>query len=557
MDSLSPDGEAEAFSAAFHASIVANARIAAAVLLLAGVALFRFRHAVVRSLFERAALAGAYIGRIAREGAAVVRCDRSHAVFLLGLIAGGAWLRARWLNQPVNYDESFTYITYVSRPAVVGLSDYGYLNNHLLHTLLAHMSTMVFGNTPWALRLPAYVAGCALMPLTYAFARRTSDATGGVLAAALVATNPVLMEFSACARGYSLVVACFLVTALVACDLVERDDDGAWTCLAVVAAIGFFAVPVFVYPYGAVLLWIVVARWRNAQFGGRAIRSMAVGIAITAALVALCYVAPLGISGVPERWQYTSPSRSLGSFVASLAQTLPATWRDLTRGTPPLLIAVVAGGVFATLWDASRARLVLLIAATVAWCAAALMLQRIVAPARAWLFLLPLGFTASAAGWASVWGRLTRGRRVSVTVTSAMAPALAVALMVAAFAVQPATFDETNEPEEELMKRDSEPIALFLKEHLGPDDAVVAAFPLDYPIEYYVRRHHLPFSLLARPSARAARYIIVANDRIGQTVEKVLATASFDPQYLADVRPLRAFTYSTLYELRIAAPDGR
>lgn len=576
MDSLSPDGEAEAFTDAFHDSILANMRIAAAILLVASLLLYRSRRSIVHAAFERTALAAAYLRRTARDCATAfstkdtkntevlsgtagiehVRFDWWHAVLLLGIIAGGAALRARWLNQPVNYDESFTFITYVSRPAIVGLSDYGYLNNHLLHTLLAHMSTTMFGNAPWALRLPAFGAGCALIPLAYALARRLRDRTSGLLAAALVATNPMLMEFSACARGYSLVVACFLASALITCDLIERNDDGAWTCLAVVAAIGFFSVPVFVYPFGVVLVWILLALWRNGRLDGQAIRSMTVGTALTVSLVALGYVAPLAISGVPERWQFTAPPRSFGAFVASLADTLPAVWRDLTRGMPPLVIAAVAGGALLALRNGRRARLAMLAAAAVMCPAAAVLVQRIVAPARAWLFLLPLAFVVSAAGWASLWGDLARTRRALAAATPVVVTAVAMALMAAAFATQPATFDETNEPEERFMKQDSEQIALFLKEHLRPDDAVVAVFPLDYPIEYYVRRHQLPFSLLTRPSTTASRYIFVTNDAIGQTIEKVAAKAALDSASIAGARPLRAFTYSTLYEVQPARRPG-
>ena len=556
MDSLSPDGEAEAFTNAFYDSILTNTRIAAAILLLASLLLYWFRRSIVHAAFERTALAAAYLRRMAEECAAALRAGGWHTVVALGLVAGGAALRARWLNQPINYDESFTFITYVSRPAIVGLSDYGYLNNHLLHTLLAHISTTMFGNAPWALRLPAFAAGCALIPLAYALARRLGDRTSGLLAAAFVATNPMLMEFSACARGYAIVAACFLASALIACDLIERNDDGAWTCLAVVAAIGFFSVPVFVYAFGVVLLWILLARWQNGRLDRQAIRSMTVGTALTASLVALCYAAPLAISGVPERWQFTAPPRSFGAFVASLGGTLPAVWRDLTRGMPPLFVAAIVGGGLAALRNGRRAPLAMLVAAAVACPAAAVMVQRIVAQARAWLFLLPLSFVVSAAGWASLLGDLARTRRALATATPGMVTAIAIALMAAAFATQPAMFDETNEPEERFMKQDSEQIALFLKEHLRPDDAVVAVFPLDYPIEYYVRRHHLPFSLFTRPSSTAPRYIFVTNDAIGQTLEKVAAKAAFDSARIADARPLRAFIYSTLYEVQPARLPG-
>ncbi|MBI4484489.1 MAG: hypothetical protein HY655_00620, partial [Acidobacteria bacterium] len=70
MDSLSPDGEAEVFTDAFHDSILANMRIAAAILLVSSLLLYRFRRAIVHAAIERTTMAAAYARRMARECAA-------------------------------------------------------------------------------------------------------------------------------------------------------------------------------------------------------------------------------------------------------------------------------------------------------------------------------------------------------------------------------------------------------------------------------------------------------------------------------------------------------
>ena len=227
---------------------------------------------------------------------------------------------------------------------------------------------------------------------------------------------------------------------------------------------------------------------------------------------------------------------------------------------PAGLVVLVGAGAVAALLSASRYQLRLLIVAAVACPAAAVLVQRVVAPARAWQFLLPLLFVASAAGWMMLVGLLDRrgaqkkGTAEAGHYRAACAGAVAAVLITATWAWQPPMFDETGEPEERLMKLDSEPIALFLGDELGPTDAVVSGFPLDYPIEYYVRRHGLPFSLLTRPPAGASRYIVVANDRLGQGVGQVLARASVDPAPTATIRPLTSFTYSTLYEMTLTLP---
>ena len=59
----------------------------------------------------------------------------------------------------MRFDEAFTFLRFASQPLLEGLTTYAEPNNHLFHTLLVHISTSLFGDQPWAIRLPALLAG--------------------------------------------------------------------------------------------------------------------------------------------------------------------------------------------------------------------------------------------------------------------------------------------------------------------------------------------------------------------------------------------------------------
>ena len=89
--------------------------------------------------------------------AASARAEGTARIFaLLALTLGGAGLRLAFLFQPMVHDEAVTYVYFASRPLGFALSYYPFPNNHLLNTLLVKASTGIFGNSPPALRLPAF-----------------------------------------------------------------------------------------------------------------------------------------------------------------------------------------------------------------------------------------------------------------------------------------------------------------------------------------------------------------------------------------------------------------
>ncbi|MFH0946647.1 MAG: hypothetical protein V2A76_15745, partial [Planctomycetota bacterium] len=80
----------------------------------------------------------------------------------------------------------------------------------------------LFGRGPLALGVLSLAAGIALIPLTAWLARSITTGRASLMAAALVAANPFLVDYSCRIRSYSL-MACLSV-ALLACFLCWREQ---------------------------------------------------------------------------------------------------------------------------------------------------------------------------------------------------------------------------------------------------------------------------------------------------------------------------------------------
>ena len=211
---------------------------------------------------------------------------RSRAFWILaGLVALGAALRFATLGvQSYHHDEIVT----ASRVLRVGfghaMDAVGFSESAPpLYYALAWLWTQVTGNGEWGLRFLSALAGVATIPVAYLAGRELRGARAGVIAAALVAFNPMLLWYSQEARAYAL-LGFFCALSLLYCVRAlregERRDFTWWGVFSFLAlATHYFAV----FPLVAEV--ILLARRR-----GRAILS---GLWIVGLAVVL--LAPLAI----------------------------------------------------------------------------------------------------------------------------------------------------------------------------------------------------------------------------------------------------------------------
>jgi len=87
-------------------------------------------------------------------------------------------------------------------------------NNHVLNSLLAHLSTGFFGLSEFSLRLPSLLGGALYLYAARLLCRRLFGAGArSFLITALLCTNPFLLDHLSAARGYGMALAFLLLAA--------------------------------------------------------------------------------------------------------------------------------------------------------------------------------------------------------------------------------------------------------------------------------------------------------------------------------------------------------
>lgn len=469
--------------------------------------------------------------------------DEPVALAILTLFA--VLLRMAQMERPMGADESATALYYASKPLLVGISVYGSPNNHLLHTALVHLSSAMFGNAEWALRLPAFVAGVALVPLVYL-------CRGGLQAAAAAAAWPALIDYSTDARGYTL-LCCFVLICTFAAARVRDSNRAACALFILSAALGFFTIPVMVYPFVMLLVW---CGWR---------RETVLCAAGTIALTLLLYLPALTVTGITPIISngYVQPlpiatffselpqyARSVGAamfvsvpmmlsiliaaaLVLGLIRRGGRPLRSHTRGglkpastyssdTAPAEDAVKAecgGGLQpASIWVGLLFVILLLC------------IQRVLPFPRVWLPFVPLLFIAAA---------YPLPRRADRIVAAGIAIALATSVLSP-------HLRETGE------LRAVREIVRELRIRARPGDPVIALPPSEMPLTFYAQRAGLSLQTTF-PDVRKPRIFAIENRDYGQHLPAVLAWFHIDARAVK-VRRVRDFGSSVLYELRPTRP---
>jgi len=476
---------------------------------------------------------------------------------LIALTALAIALRLHYITQPVRYDEALTYLQYASKPLGEALSHYGEPNNHLLNTALVHLAVRVFGNEPWVLRIPAFLAGVLIVPATFWASRKLYGGMTALLAAALVAVSASLIEYSVLARGYSFITFFFVTLIGLAAVLKNHNRPLLWGAFGLIAALGLYAIPVMVYPLGAVALWLLLSIWLENTGSQRAklLWSLFLTLAAAALLTIALYLPVIlndGLEALTSNAFVTPPPPEV--FYQQLPEILRHILRFPTRGFPDIALWALAAGTLISLIAHRRIaghRLPVIIAAA-AWILPVLFLQRVIPFDRTWLFLMPLYAIAGAAGWTFLVRR---------------SPSLHMALIIATAAIAVVVVESEIIPRSEQTGNvpDAQAMALWLIENAQPEDQVLAPVPVDEPLRYYLNyfgRPDIPVLnqyqtswIDIRRHSDGKRYVmgVEPGDPADFVAEFYLETPSFE----FSLQPVQTFASSTAQTLTLdTLPQG-
>ena len=478
------------------------------------------------------------------------------AIAALTLLA--ATLRAMRLDHPMRYDEAFSYLFFAARSDPRHWLSYLAPNNHVLHTILEHffiraaellgLADAATGAPPAVLRMPAYLAGVALVPATARLAVMLDGRRlAGVLAATLVGASSILIEYSVNARGYSMLALASVALGIFTLQILrDARPQTPWTLWAAAAALGAFTVPVMLYPAAllAGLLALQIA-WSPAATGHRRMlfTRLAVMLLTMAAVTLLLYLPVIFISGPGKLLanEFVVP-QPMSVVLAGLPTAAARTLHHWTRDTSPLWMTLLGGGLGACLgraWKRHSAVALVPLAGPVLLAATAI-LHRVVPFPRVWLFLLPLLLACAAAGLAWLAAAISPRRWpwLGAVVCGVL---LVIAAGHEAGAAMNRTYMISEEPntlvDAEQIIRDVAP--------MSDGHTTLIAWVPGWPSLGYYSMFHAPNGWLAADDPQCHRAIIVVAP--AQTLQQVLTNTPYPRDRFAPPQPWREYPRAKVY----------
>ncbi|MGD9124558.1 MAG: glycosyltransferase family 39 protein [Desulfarculaceae bacterium] len=440
-----------------------------------------------QSLAVVAAAAKGYVLRILKES------PPAHLTILGLVIMLGLGLRLAFLWQPIDYDEATTFMEYASRPFYITLTYYSAPNNHVFYSLLVHISHRLFGDGLAAVRLPAFLAGLALIPATYLLVRHLYNQRAALLTAALCAGSPVMIFFSVDSRGYALMSLLFILLLLLSFYLRRHAEPAGWGLWALLASLGLFTIPTMLFPLAAILAWWLLSPLPGASNLGRRLQLKALCVALmgAAGLTLLFYTPVIIGSGLQSLFanQYVLRRPWSGDLLPGAAVNA---WEFFTQGLPVWFSLTLAAAMLASLIFRFRRSITGINPglALLLGCTAVLIAHGGQPPARTWLFAVPLGLGLAGCGLAwlgeTLFSRTGPWRQGWVYVLSLM--------VIGGLSINPQLTSRPGFLAGGTDSGDLAQVADYLQGRYQPGDGVLTICPLDEPLAYYFRRRRMPIS---------------------------------------------------------------
>lgn len=165
--------------------------------------------------------------------------DRERLV-LIGILTAATALRLYRLNQGLWADEIHTLVYQARAPFGEIVTTYESQNQHFLFSLFAHASLLFFGESAWALRLPAVLFGVGSIWALYLLAREVTDPAEALLSGTLLTFSYHHVWFSQNARGYTGLLFWTLLASWLFVRGLAEQQPRLWLYYAGAVALGVY-----------------------------------------------------------------------------------------------------------------------------------------------------------------------------------------------------------------------------------------------------------------------------------------------------------------------------
>jgi hypothetical protein len=334
-------------------------------------------HAVVLLLLWQRTPGSAQVLESSAAASESPALDRNTFLLMSGLLAIATLVRGVSLDGGLWHDEISTLVRYASRPLGEVLSVYNSQNQHPLYSLLAHESMSLFGESAWALRLPAAAFGVASLAAAFWFATLITTRTEALLTSALLTASYHHVWFSQNARGYTMMLCMTLISTGLFLKMLRGQSGEGWRSAVLYAVVMALAIYTHLSAAFVVIahaaIWTAVllrSRGRVHTFDPRP--AVALLLACTLSLQLYAIVLPqlfdtlFGPKPVAVETVWQNPLWLIAETARGLSRGVPGGWLGIAAG------ALVAGS--GALSYARRSPIVLALMVTPPIVVAAIML---------------------------------------------------------------------------------------------------------------------------------------------------------------------------------------
>jgi mannosyltransferase len=167
--------------------------------------------------------------------------NRKSIRLTLGLLLLIAFLlRLYKLNSGMWLDEILTYTNYAKLPYLQIITTFDSENQHFLYSILAHTSFLIFGESAWALRLPAVLFGLASLMAVYLLGLEITKPREAFFSLALLTFSYHHIWFSQDARGYTGLLFWTIISSWLFLRLLVDHRPRIWIFYACAAVLGLY-----------------------------------------------------------------------------------------------------------------------------------------------------------------------------------------------------------------------------------------------------------------------------------------------------------------------------
>ena len=215
-----------------------------------------------------------------------------HAFVLAAVLFVGAALRMYGLDNGLWYDEIVTLIESTRPPLREIVTHFPSNNDHLLYSVLGHLSIGIFGEHAWSLRLPSFVFGMLSLPLVYILGVGITNRFEASAAAAFLAISYHHIWFSQNARGYTILLFCALLATHLLVRGLKTNRRSDFVAFALVTALAAYThlTTVIVAVTQAFVVAAHLISSRNGRLSAGNWTNAAIGFALAGLLTVLLYL---------------------------------------------------------------------------------------------------------------------------------------------------------------------------------------------------------------------------------------------------------------------------